>query len=205
MIHLVTNRLGMRPDFALPIIVFFAYAFLGYVMECVVLTIEKRRVVVNRGFVRHLPFCIIYGFGALMGYALLVPFRNNFFLLFVVGAVGATVFEYAVAMLQIHIFGDFWWDYTNKPLNYKGILCLESTVGWGVLAIVIVRYIHDAVVGLASLLPSHVTLVLAAALLMAYALDFALSARLAAQEKRDRQNNVQTQGAVHTRQDEYKA
>lgn len=108
---------------------FFLYSFLGWVMECIVIRREKGRWE-NRGFA-HLPFCIIYGFGAMLGFALLRPFSGNYVLLYLVGAVLATLFEYLTARLMLRLFGTFWWDYTNKPFNYKGILCLESTLGWG--------------------------------------------------------------------------
>ena len=42
---------------------FFLYSFLGYLLECIVLTVEYKRPVVDRGF-GHGPFCVIYGFGA---------------------------------------------------------------------------------------------------------------------------------------------
>ena len=103
---------------------FFLYSFLGWVMECIVIRREKGRWE-NRGFA-HLPFCIIYGFGAMLGFALLRPFSGNYVLLYLVGAVLATLFEYLTARLMLRLFGTFWWDYTNKPFNYKGILCLES-------------------------------------------------------------------------------
>lgn len=81
------------------------------------------------------PFCIIYGFGAMLGYALLRPFAGNYVVLYVVGAVAATAFEYLTALLMLRLFGTFWWDYTNKPFNYRGIICLESTLGWGLVSV----------------------------------------------------------------------
>ncbi len=42
---------------------FFMYSFLGYLLECIVLSAEYKRPVVDRGF-GHGPFCVIYGFGA---------------------------------------------------------------------------------------------------------------------------------------------
>ena len=116
---------------------FFLYSFLGWVMECIVIRREKGRWE-NRGFA-HLPFCIIYGFGAMLGFALLRPFSGNYVLLYLVGAVLATLFEYLTARLMLRLFGTFWWDYTNKPFNYKGILCLESTLGWGLIALLLRR------------------------------------------------------------------
>ena len=43
---------------------FFAFSFIGYLLECTVLSYENRSPVLNRGF-GHGPFCVIYGFGAL--------------------------------------------------------------------------------------------------------------------------------------------
>jgi len=100
---------------------FFLYSFLGWVMECIVIRREKGRWE-NRGFA-HLPFCIIYGFGAMLGFALLRPFSGNYVLLYLVGAVLATLFEYLTARLMLRLFGTFWWDYTNKPFNYKRGFC----------------------------------------------------------------------------------
>ena len=122
---------------------FFLYSFLGWVMECIVIRREKGRWE-NRGFA-HLPFCIIYGFGAMLGFALLRPFSGNYVLLYLVGAVLATLFEYLTARLMLRLFGTFWWDYTNKPFNYKGILCLESTLGWVFIALLLFAFLHRLV------------------------------------------------------------
>lgn len=192
MLQFLSVQLGMRPDPTLPVLLFFTYAFLGYIMECIVLTAEKKQLVINRGFVRHLPFCIIYGFGAMAGYMVLQPFADNFMLLFLFGAVGATCFEYAVAMLQIRIFGDFWWDYTEKRFNYKGILCLESTLGWGLLGILIVKVFHGALAGAVAAIPQQVGMFLAVALPGAYVLDFFVSARTAYLHKREREECGET-------------
>ena len=176
---LIANHLDIHPEPAAIILIFFIYAFLGNILECFVLTWEQRRPVVNRGFVRHLPFCIIYGFGALLGYALLQPVAHNFILLFLVGAVAATILEYCVARLQLRFFGDFWWDYSKKRFNYQGILCLESTLGWGIVAIVVLRFLHGALARLLHGIPSPLTRALAIGLVAAYLVDFAFSARAA--------------------------
>lgn len=124
----------------------------------------------------HLPFCIIYGFGAMLGFALLRPFSGNYVLLYLVGAVLATLFEYLTARLMLRLFGTFWWDYTNKPFNYKGILCLESTLGWGLIALLLFAFLHRLVFRAVLLIPDRVGLAAAFLLVCAYAVDFAVSA-----------------------------
>ena len=154
---------------------FFIYSFMGWVMECIVIRREKG-FWENRGFAR-VPFCIIYGFGAMLGYLLLKPFSHNYFLLYLVGAVCATAFEYLTARLMLRLFGTFWWDYTNKPFNYKGILCLESTLGWGVIAVFLFAFMHKFVVGVSLAMPRTVGLMMAVVLSFVYAVDFMMCMR----------------------------
>lgn len=156
---------------------FFLYSFLGWVMECIVIRREKGAWE-NRGFARA-PFCIIYGFGAMIGYWILQRFSGNLVVLFLVGAVLATLFEYATAQLMLRLFGTFWWDYTNKPFNYKGILCLESTLGWGVVAILVVHVLHRVVFSATMMVPRVLAPSLAFLLVSWYAIDFALCMRRA--------------------------
>lgn len=180
----IAARLAMKPQLAFLILAFFVYSFAGYIMECIVLTIDHRKLVVNRGFVNHLPFCIIYGFGAMFGYAVLGPFKDNMVLLFVMSAVLATSFEYMVGRMQQRLFGNFWWDYSKKPLNYKGIICLESTLGWGVIGVFVIRYFHGVVVGLVQQVPADVASLVAIGLVLLYLVDFTLSARVAKQKQK---------------------
>lgn len=101
------------------------------------------RKLTNRGFGKG-PFCPIYGFGGVLGYLILSPFRGKLLKLYICGAILATTFEYFVGVGMIRILGELWWDYNNKPFNYRGIICLESTIAWGFYAIGIVQYVHDA-------------------------------------------------------------
>ena len=57
----------------------------------------------------------------------------------------ATVFEFLVGKLMLRLFGEVWWDYNDKPCNYKGIVCLESTVAWGFYAVIIIVFLHSRV------------------------------------------------------------
>ena len=70
--------------------------------------------------------------------------------------------------------------------SYKGILCLESTLGWGLIALLLFVCLHRWVVGAALLIPPALGVGLAFALVCAYGIDFAFSVRRAirrAQEK----------------------
>lgn len=178
------------------IVVFFIYSHIGYILECIVLSAENKHLVVNRGFVRHLPFCIIYGFGALIGVPLLSLFENNLPVLFVVSAIGASTIELITARIQTKIFGDFWWDYTSKPFNYKGVLCLESTIGWGFAGIVIVKFLNKGVLYVTNILSPAVVVVIAIVLLGIYVADFTYSARISLKEKTVEEHEYHSEKSV---------
>lgn len=125
------------------------------------------------------PFCIIYGFGAMLGYALLRPFSGNYVLLYVVGAAAATAFEYLTALLMLRLFGSFWWDYTNKPFNYKGIICLESTLGWGLISVLLFAFMQNGVFSVVRRLSPQAGMAFAVVLVALYGADFAFSMRRA--------------------------
>lgn len=122
---------------------FVIYSILGWFVESVYMSFCNKKLT-NRGFAKS-PFCPIYGFGAVIGYLVLSPLKGQYVKLYIVGAVLATVFEFLVGKAMIRMFGQLWWDYNEKPFNYKGIICLESTVCWGFYAIGIVQFLQTAV------------------------------------------------------------
>lgn len=162
---------------------FFLYSLLGWGMECVVIRREKG-VWENRGFV-HLPLCVIYGFGCMLGFIVLCPFSSNWLVLYIASAVVATTLEYATGRVMLRTLGNLWWDYTNKRFNYQGIICLESTIGWGFVGVFLFAVLNEAVFRTVQLLPQRAAAPLAVLLCLAYALDFALSLRAALEKHRE--------------------
>lgn len=122
---------------------FIIYSMLGWLVESIYMSICNKRLT-NRGFTKS-PFCPIYGVGGLGCYLLLSPLSDNLIQLYLAGAVSATLLEFLVAKLMLHLFGEVWWDYSDKPINYKGILCLESTLAWGFYAIGIVKFLNGMI------------------------------------------------------------
>ena len=122
---------------------FLLYSFFGWVSESVYMSICNRKLT-NRGFMLG-PFCPIYGVGALCIYFILQPFSKNILALYIAGAILASVFELIVAKIMQLVFGDVWWDYNDKPFNYKGVLCLESSIAWGLYTVVMFKFLHDII------------------------------------------------------------
>lgn len=119
---------------------FIIYSILGWFVESVYMSFCNKKIT-NRGFAKG-PFCPIYGFGATFGSILLQPFSGSFLATYIAGALLATAFEYFAGIFMIKTVKSLWWDYNDKPYNYRGIICLESTLAWGFYAIGVVEYLN---------------------------------------------------------------
>lgn len=124
---------------------FMIYSMIGWLVESIYMSICNRRLT-NRGFAKG-PFCPIYGFGGVLGYLILHPLHGKYIELYIAGALIATLFEFLVGKLMLSLFGELWWDYNEKPFNYKGIVCLESTIAWGFYAVIIIMFLNGKIMG----------------------------------------------------------
>ena len=102
--------------------------------------------IVNRGFLNG-PICPVYGFGALAvfsltGYLQQSELYLNDFSLFVSGVLLATLVELIAGWLMDKCFHARWWDYSDKPLNFHGYICLEFSLIWGVCVLLAVRLLQ---------------------------------------------------------------
>ena len=150
---------------------FIIYSILGWLVESIYMSICNKKIT-NRGFTAS-PICPIYGFGGVLGYLILHPLSQHVFLLYIAGAAVATVFEYFVAKLMNKVLGAVWWDYSEKPLNYKGVICAESTIAWGFYAVIIVNHLHKALLRMVDSIPTHFGIIACRVIMVWYAVDFA--------------------------------
>jgi len=152
---------------------FFVYSILGWLIESIYTSICNKKIT-NRGFIRG-PICPIYGVGALAVYFILRPFSGNYVLLYFYGALLATTLEYFTALLMIRIFGEVWWDYNDKPFNYKGILCLESTIAWGFYTVFMFGFLHRFVVFIVNSYSVEAGIRIGTIVIAYFVLDFSFS------------------------------
>ena len=80
------------------------------------------------------------GFGALGASILLKPVSDSYVELYLASMIMATLMELFTASVMIHLFGSFWWDYSEKPFNYKGDH-LPGEQSW--LGVFLVLFIMD--------------------------------------------------------------
>ena len=122
---------------------FVLYSMIGWLVESIYMSICEKKIT-NRGFARG-PFCPIYGVGALGAVILFTPIKDKYWLVYILGCIVATVFEFIVGKLMIRFLGSLWWDYNEKFLNYQGIICLESTLAWGLYGWIVLYFLQQKV------------------------------------------------------------
>ena len=132
---------------------FIIYSFMGWCIETVYATINKKEFV-NRGFL-HGPLCPIYGFGTLSIIVLLNPIDTNYFLLFL-GSVFLTSFiEYITGYILETSFNSTWWDYSDKSYNFHGRICLSFSIIWGLVSMFILKVVHPYIINVVNLIPPN--------------------------------------------------
>ena len=136
---------------------FILYSFLGWVIETTFVSINRKQFV-NMGFLDG-PFSPIYGSGALAVILLVFPFRHNFFLFFTMSIIVASIIEYITSLFFEKFFNITWWDYSDKPLNIQGRICLEYSFYWGILSALVLTFIHPRIIPFINFLSDYIGLI----------------------------------------------
>lgn len=80
---------------------------------------------------------ILYGLGAVLFYVGSVKLQKKKLLTKVlVLTVLVTILELLCGLLLREVLGMRAWNYHNRALNYEGLICLEFSIGWGLVALV---------------------------------------------------------------------
>ncbi len=174
---------------------FHVYSMLGWLVESIYMSFCNKKLT-NRGFAKG-PFCPIYGFGAVFGNMILHPFAGNYIALYLVGALIATTFEFFVAKLMMRLLGNFWWDYNDKPFNYKGMICAESTIAWGFYAIIVVGFLNDKIIDTVNRMDTIVGIRICEVVFVVYLIDFTIA--FARAKGIDRENFHEWKDSIHQR------
>ena len=162
--------------------IFFLYAFLGWCTEVSYAALRTGKFV-NRGFLNG-PVCPIYGCGVVVVLAGLEPLKGNFVLLFLGSVVLTSVLELATGFVLEKLFRQRWWDYSDKPFNLGGYICLEFSVMWGFACLFVVDILHPSIEFFIRLIPHTLGWVLLGLFSAAMAVDLAATVRTIAKINR---------------------
>lgn len=139
-------------------LLFFIYAFLGWCVEVAFVAITLGKVV-NRGFLNG-PVCPIYGCGMLGVLMVLLPVKQNIFLLFLGGMVICSAVELFGGWILDKIFHMRWWDYSDRPFNIGGYICLPFSIMWGFAVVFAVWFVHAPIMAVVEKIPYAVKIVI---------------------------------------------
>lgn len=120
----------------------------GWLVEGV-FSLIKWREFINHSAVVIGPFNMAYGLGALMLTALLYKFRDEKNIkIFLIGFIGGSILEYIMSWGMELVLGFSAWDYSRKPLNLNGRICVRYSLFWGFLGVVWIKYIYPFIANL---------------------------------------------------------
>ncbi|HOP65263.1 MAG TPA: hypothetical protein PK358_14390 [Spirochaetota bacterium] len=126
------------------VIYFAAYSFTGWIIEVIYRSSNSRKLI-NPGFLFG-PFVPIYGTGGIFVSLLylkisLFPVPLQFFIYMFI----LTAIEYITGEIFERFFQLKLWDYSDNKFNLNGKVSLLFSTAWGLLALIVVTYIHPLI------------------------------------------------------------
>ena len=124
-------------------LLFMIYSFIGWIIEMLVVAMEKGRFTA-RGFLIG-PYLPIFGVGAVLITLLLSKYSNDIFVLFIMSSFLGAGLEYVVSYILEKVFNTRWWNYERDRFNLNGRVCLSTTIGFGILGVMMVLFFNPLI------------------------------------------------------------
>lgn len=158
------------------VLLFFAYALLGWCIEVTLKYFQFHRFI-NRGFLTG-PWLPIYGSGAvLITLAVdgLAPLESSVGTTFALSFVLCGTVEYLTSFVMEKRFHARWWDYSQKPMNLHGRVWIGNLVLFGLGGVLIIEVLDPLFLGLIGSLSLLRRQILAGALGTVFLADYIMS------------------------------
>ncbi len=158
------------------ILLFFAYAFLGWCIEVTLKYFQFHRFI-NRGFLTG-PWLPIYGSGAVMITVAvngLAPLESSVGTTFVISFILCGIVEYMTSFVLERRFHARWWDYSRKPMNLHGRVWIGNLILFGLGGVLIVELFNPLLSRLSGYMSFRLREILAIALSCIFAADYVMS------------------------------
>lgn len=163
------------------VLYFFIYCFIGWIWETAYVSLKSGHFE-NRGFMNG-PFLPIYGSGAIIMLFVSLPVKNSVILVFIFGSIAATLLELFTGMAMESLFHVRYWDYSYRKIQYKGHICLVSSISWGFFSCLLVYFIHKPIEGLVLSIDEGIGQLIAIIVTICATADFATSFKTALELK----------------------
>lgn len=149
--------------------IFIIYAVIGWCTEVSYAALDTGRFV-NRGFLNG-PYCPIYGCGVVIVVTALTPLKDNLLILFFGSFILTSVLEYLTGFILEKVFHNKWWDYSNKPFNIHGYVCLKFSILWGLACTFIMKVLHPIIYKFVAIIPYILGVIILVILMTGFAVD----------------------------------
>ena len=158
------------------VLLFFAYAFLGWCIEVTLKYFQFHRFI-NRGFLTG-PWLPIYGAGAVLiteAVRAAAPWEASTGTTFLIAFVLCGTLEYLTSYIMEKRFHARWWDYSQKPMNLHGRIWIGNLILFGLGGVLIVNIFNPLLARLAEHMSLQLRESLALVLSILFAADCAVS------------------------------
>lgn len=168
--------------------IFIIYSFLGWLMEVLLVSFQQRKITA-RGFLIG-PWCPIYGFGALFVTLLLKKYYEDPIVLFIMSFLLGTILEYITSYLMEKIFKARWWDYTNHKFHINGRVSLTTSLGFGLLGVILVYVFNPFFLKIISNIPNILFNTVMIIILLIFVSDVIISFKIITNIKKENFANI---------------
>ena len=150
------------------VIIFALISFGGWVYETIYCSVVEGEFT-KRGFLFG-PTCPIYGIGAIAEWLVLGQISNPI-IVFIIGAVLATVIEYSTGLFLERRFKKKWWDYSMFKFNLHGRICPQASAVFGAFSVTSVFVLVPTMLNILIIFSKHTVSVVAFIVVTLYFLD----------------------------------
>lgn len=135
--------------------IFMIGSVIGTIYEDVLIYAQTGEFMLHRGVIWG-PFNVIYGFGAALMCWVLLRKKYDAWQIFGISAILGGVVEYMLSFLQETFTGTTSWDYSYQFLNIQGRTTIPLMLVWGVLGLLLVKFVYPFYSSLIEKIPARV-------------------------------------------------
>lgn len=119
--------------------IFIFGSIFGWLIEGIY-TLIKKGILINHSALVLGPFNIVYGVGAVILTIFLINYIDKSYLkIFFISFMCGTILEYIISVCMELLVGFTAWNYSKYFLNINGRVCLQYSIYWGFLGIILIK------------------------------------------------------------------
>lgn len=159
--------------FELLFFLFLVCGFIGFVYEEIYFLIADGHLS-YRGFL-YGPVLPVYAFGGVFIYLIFNRFRKYPPVVFFGAMLLTGVLEFLTGWAMWQLFQKHWWDYSTKPLNIAGYVCLESVLSFAIAGLLLIYIIAPRLLKITDNMSAKRRNILFAVLVLLFIADVVIS------------------------------